>query len=184
MIQQIIELSRIQDDDSSGSREALNVNDLAVEAIERSDTDARAKSIDVTHADSGPAIVFGNRLQLLSAISNLVENAVTYSPDGSKISVSVRTEADRVLVVVTDNGIGISAEDTTRVFERFYRVDPARARSTGGTGLGLSIVKHVAASHGGTIEVWSEPGVGSTFTMALPGWESDEGEDDDPSLVG
>ncbi|NLC98476.1 MAG: sensor histidine kinase, partial [Actinomycetales bacterium] len=107
-----------------------------------------------------------------------------YSPEGSKVSVSVKRDGDDAFIVVTDSGIGIEPNDRNRVFERFYRVDPARARSTVGTGLGLSIVKHVAASHGGAIDLWSEPGVGSTFTMRLPAWDAEEGETDDQNLAG
>lgn len=184
LIQQIIDLSRIQDDEAISERAAVSLADLATEALERSETDARAKNIQLSLTAPEPAHAYGNRMQLLSAISNLVENAVTYSPEDSKVSVSVKHDGADALIVVTDNGIGIDLDDRNRVFERFYRVDPARARSTGGTGLGLSIVKHVAASHGGTIDLWSEPGVGSTFTMRLPIWDAEEGESDDQNPAG
>lgn len=184
LIQQIIDLSRVQDDEAITERSVIALGDLASEALERSGTDASAKDITLSLSISEHARVFGNRLQLLSAVNNLVENAVTYSPEASNVSVSVKLDGDDALLTVTDSGIGIEPKDRNRVFERFYRVDPARARSTGGTGLGLSIVKHVAASHGGTVELWSESGVGSTFTMRLPAWDAEEGESDDQNSAG
>lgn len=183
LIQQIIDLSRIQDDDLSGDRSAISLNDLAAEAIERSETDAQAKDIEISLAVGDTVLAYGNRMQLLSAVGNLVENAVTYSPEGSRVAVKVEQEGDQATIIVTDSGIGIDEDDRTRVFERFYRVDPARARTTGGTGLGLSIVKHVAASHGGKVELWSEPGVGSTFTLRLPAWDVEEGDEHDQNLA-
>ena len=112
--------------------------------------------------------VLGNSEQLTAAISNLVANAVSYSESGSTVLVSTKTDDSNVSISVVDQGIGIPTEEIDRIFERFYRVDPARHRSTGGTGLGLSIVKHVAASHGGDVNVWSVEGQGSTFTLTLP----------------
>ena len=110
---------------------------------------------------------------LVTAVRNLIDNAIVYSTDGTAVSVAVQTSHDQangdvVEVAVVDEGIGIPTDLTERVFERFFRVDPARSRDTGGTGLGLSIVKHVAAEHGGDVSVWSRPGRGSTFTIRLP----------------
>ncbi len=99
---------------------------------------------------------------------NLVENAIGYSPDATRVSVTVRRREGLVEIAVSDQGFGIAPGDQERIFERFYRVDPARSRQTGGTGLGLSIVKHVAANHGGDVTVWSVEGEGSTFTLRLP----------------
>jgi two-component system sensor histidine kinase SenX3 len=116
--------------------------------------------------------VWGNRGQLAAALGNLVENAVNYSPARTRVGIAARRVSahggDLIEVAVTDQGIGISDKDKERIFERFYRVDPARSRATGGTGLGLAIVKHVAASHGGEVTVWSSEGQGSTFTLRLP----------------
>lgn len=116
--------------------------------------------------------IWGNRGQLAAALGNLVENAVNYSPARTRVGIAARRLAvpggDQIEIAVTDQGIGISEKDRERVFERFYRVDPARSRATGGTGLGLAIVKHVAASHGGEVTVWSSEGQGSTFTLRLP----------------
>jgi len=103
-----------------------------------------------------------------SALSNLVQNAIAYSPKGSPVSVSRSIRGDNVAISVTDRGEGIAKADQERVFERFFRVDKARARATGGTGLGLAIVKHVAANHNGSIDLWSKPGTGSTFTLQIP----------------
>ncbi len=105
---------------------------------------------------------------LVTALSNLLDNAVAYSPPGSPVSISRRLVAGFVEIAVTDRGIGIAEDQQTRVFERFYRVDRARSRATGGTGLGLAIVKHVALNHGGDVKLWSLPGTGSTFTLRIP----------------
>ncbi|HIT74381.1 MAG TPA: sensor histidine kinase, partial [Candidatus Avipropionibacterium avicola] len=114
----------------------------------------------------------GNHVQIVTALANLVENALQYSDPGAKVVVSARrvVEQDESMVqlAVSDNGIGIPAEEQDRIFERFYRVDYARTRVDGGTGLGLSIVKHITAAHAGSIEVWSRPGEGSTFTISIP----------------
>ena len=114
--------------------------------------------------------MLGEQDQLVVAFGNLVENAVAYSDAGSRVTVSAKVVEGDVELSVTDRGVGIPAEEVDRIFERFYRVDPARARSTGGTGLGLSIVKHVAATHGGEVRVWSVEGQGSTFTLSLPAY--------------
>ena len=104
----------------------------------------------------------------MTAIHNLIENAVNYSPENTKVSIVTKRNEGVVEISVTDQGIGIAESDLARIFERFYRVDPARSRLTGGTGLGLSIVKHIALNHGGDVKVWSKVGVGSTFTLLLP----------------
>ena len=168
LVQQIIDLSRLQNDVLSDDALPIKVGELVAEACEHSLTDAEAKEIDLRHTVEPDLLVHGDRAQLHAAVSNLVENAVTYSPDGSRVAVSAKRDGDNIRITVSDNGVGISSDEVDRIFERFYRVDPARARATGGTGLGLSIVKHVAASNGGSVEVWSEPGLGSTFTLVLP----------------
>jgi len=127
-----------------------------------------------------PALmVFGDRDLLVTALRNLIDNAIRYSPENTRVGVGVRTREGVVAVSVTDQGEGLTPEDQERVFERFYRVDAARSRHTGGTGLGLSIVKHVVSNHGGEVTVWSQPGQGSTFTIRLPEME---GQDDDAGL--
>jgi len=112
--------------------------------------------------------VAANPDYLERAIANLIDNAIKYTPESGRISVSAYANGQTVTVQVTDNGIGIPKEDLSRVFERFYRVDRSRSREMGGTGLGLSIVKHVAQAHGGSVEVASTPGQGSTFRLILP----------------
>jgi two-component system sensor histidine kinase SenX3 len=178
LVQQIIDLSRLQNDTASDDPAVVKVAELVAEAAEHSATEAERKSIDIAVSLADDLFIQGDRAQLYAAVSNLVENAVTYSPDSSRVSVSATGAGDTVRISVADRGVGIANEELDRIFERFYRVDPARARSTGGTGLGLSIVKHVAASHGGSVEVWSEPGSGSTFTLVLPAWSHDMDEEE------
>ena len=110
----------------------------------------------------------GDRTHLIMAFHNLIENAINYSPVDTKVSVSTTLENGIVTISISDQGIGIPESEIERIFERFYRVDPARSRETGGTGLGLSIVKHIATKHGGEISVWSAENVGSTFSIRLP----------------
>jgi two-component system sensor histidine kinase SenX3 len=169
LVQQIIELSRLQGDDPLDMPEPVDVDDLVATAIDQSTIDAEAKGIHVLRDGEHGLVVLGNGDEMTLALGNLVANAVTYSPDNSKVVVGARANGTMVDLTVTDQGIGIPANAIDRIFERFYRVDPARHRSTGGTGLGLSIVKHVAASHGGEVRVWSVEGEGSTFTLSLPG---------------
>ncbi|MBO8202837.1 sensor histidine kinase [Streptomyces smyrnaeus] len=172
LVQELIDLSRVQNDDPLEDSESVRVDELVNEAIERSRQSADSKQITLLAGGTEGLHVWGNRGQLAAALGNLVENAVNYSPARTRVKVAGRlTQApggDLIEIAVTDQGIGISDRDKERIFERFYRVDPARSRATGGTGLGLSIVKHVAASHGGEVTVWSAEGQGSTFTLRLP----------------
>jgi two-component system sensor histidine kinase SenX3 len=168
LIQDIIDLSRLQGQDALAEPHPVELDHVVVDAVDAIRLAAQAKDIRiVTGGDSG-ATVLGDEQLLVTALRNLVDNAVNYSPEGTRVAVSVRRVADVVEVSVTDQGIGIPERDLERIFERFYRVDPARSRATGGTGLGLSIVKHVVANHGGELSVWSVEGAGSTFTMRLP----------------
>ncbi len=137
-------------------------------AVDTSAIDADARQISVVTGGAHGLEVFGSSEQITAAVSNLVANAIAYSGEGSTVLVSAKGLPDVVEISVVDQGIGIPEREVARIFERFYRVDPARHRSTGGTGLGLSIVKHVAATHGGDIRVWSAEGQGSTFTLSLP----------------
>jgi two-component system sensor histidine kinase SenX3 len=178
LVQQVIDLARLQNDNASENPMPVRVDELVSNAAEHSATEAESKSIEIAVSLADNVQVRGDRAQLHAAVSNLVENAVRYSPENSRVSVTVDGSADdTVRISVADRGMGIPSEEIDRIFERFYRVDPARARATGGTGLGLSIVKHVAASHGGSVEVWSEPGTGSTFTLVLPAWAAQREED-------
>src|SRR3954469_15164053 len=180
LVQELIDLSRVQNDDPLEDAEPVRVDELVAEAIDRCRHPAGTKQITMAAAKKTPMPpagaaelrVWGNRGQLAAALGNLVENAVNYSPARTRVGIAARRVTapggDNIEIAVTDQGIGISDKDKERVFERFYRVDPARSRATGGTGLGLAIVKHVAASHGGEVTVWSSEGQGSTFTLRLP----------------
>jgi two-component system sensor histidine kinase SenX3 len=168
LVQQIIELSRLQGDAPLEHAGIVPVSVVVTRAIDRVGVDAADKGIEIQFAGAHGLRVRGDGDQLIVALGNLVENAVAYSPDGGRVTVAAREHGANVELVVTDHGVGIPAAEIDRIFERFYRVDPARARATGGTGLGLSIVKHVAATHGGEVRVWSVPGQGSTFTLVLP----------------
>ena len=168
LVQEIIDLSRLQYDHPVESPEPVKVDEIVATAIDRSRVDAENRQIRLVSGGQPGLQVLGNESQLVIALGNLVENAIAYSEPHSQVAVGVRAADDRVEISVTDQGVGIEAGDLDRIFERFYRVDPARSRATGGTGLGLSIVKHVAASHGGEVAVWSSRGAGSTFTLRLP----------------
>jgi two-component system sensor histidine kinase SenX3 len=168
LVQQVIELSRLQGDDPLESPRPVSVDEVVRTAVDTSDMDASSKRITLVTGGETELEVYGNREQVLAAVSNLVANAVAYSGEGSAVVVNAKSTPTTVEISVVDQGIGIPAAEIDRIFERFYRVDPARHRSTGGTGLGLSIVKHVAATHGGEVKVWSVEGQGSTFTLSLP----------------
>jgi len=187
LVQQIIELSRLQGDDPIGSAAPVDLDAVIDSSIDRCRVDAEEAGIEVVREGEHGLQVMGNAPQISLALGNLVENAVAYSVEDSRVVVAARAAQDGgVDLVVTDQGIGIPQAEIDRIFERFYRVDPARARATGGTGLGLSIVKHVAASHGGEVRVWSVEGEGSTFTLCLPGDASEEppaGLADDDSQI-
>jgi two-component system sensor histidine kinase SenX3 len=168
LIQEIIEISRLQGTETVVERRNVDLAAAAREASDAARLVAQARGIDVTVAAGTTAPVLGDRDLLVMAIRNLIDNAVAYSDAGSRVTVSVGRDAGAVAVSVIDQGIGIAASEQERIFERFYRTDPARSRATGGTGLGLSIVKHIAAQHDGDVGVWSKPGVGSTFTLRIP----------------
>ncbi|MGZ4625937.1 MAG: sensor histidine kinase [Kineosporiaceae bacterium] len=168
LVQEIIDLSRLQVADALHQPEPVSVDDVVAEAVDRVSLEAQRKRIEVGVGGDHGAVVYGDHNLLVTAVRNLVDNAIVYSPDTTRVSVSVRRKDGLVEISVSDQGLGIAPDDLERIFERFYRVDPARSRATGGTGLGLSIVKHVAANHGGEVTVWSVEGEGSTFTLRLP----------------
>jgi len=168
LVQQIIALSRLQDTDPLSDASPVSISTVIDIAVSQSQTNAEARSIDLAIDSEIQAPVFGDQEQLVMALHNLIENAINYSPEKTKVAISTRVVANLVEIVVKDQGIGIAEREQKRIFERFYRVDPARSRETGGTGLGLSIVKHVVANHGGDVAVWSQIGEGSTFTLRLP----------------
>jgi two-component system sensor histidine kinase SenX3 len=167
-IDDLMELSRIELGEES-VRETVDVVDIVSAAIDRSAALAETRQIRIAVLDlpDGVAIA-GNRRQLVSALGNLVENAVKYSEPAGQVQIRVRVEGSFAELMVADQGIGIPTADHDRIFERFYRVDKGRSRDTGGTGLGLAIVRHVATNHGGEVLVSSAEGEGSTFVMRLP----------------
>jgi len=168
LVQEVINLSRLQDEDPLKNAEVLDVATIAREAIDESRLAAEKQKIEIVFSDQERCSVLGDKGQLRMAMSNLINNAINYSPVSTRVGIGVNCKDDLVEFTVTDQGVGIPEKDLERIFERFYRVDPARSRETGGTGLGLSIVKHVASNHGGDISVWSLEGQGSTFTLRLP----------------
>ncbi len=171
LIQEIIQISRIQGGESVLDHDPIDVASVIHEAFEGAALAAEARDISLVADLRDRPQVLGDRDLLVMAVRNLVDNAVLFSEPGARVTTSVTCKGDVVSIAVLDQGIGIEAKEQERIFERFYRSDPARARDTGGTGLGLSIVKHVALQHGGAVTVWSQPNVGSTFTLALPRFE-------------
>lgn len=176
LVQEIIQLSRVQDSDPLQEAQSLSINDLLKEALDQCRTTAESRRIALAYSETEDAKVLGDRDQLTMAVHNLIENAINYSPTDTQVSVITSIEKNIVTISVADQGIGIPDSEIERIFERFYRVDPARSRETGGTGLGLSIVKHIVSKHGGEISVWSSENVGSTFSIRLPIQSIKEGE--------
>lgn len=167
IVDDLLDLSRVE----FGGTEVWTDIDLAtvlVEVVSTNQHAAKRQGLGLSLTGSAELLVRGDRSQLVSVFSNLVDNAIKYSEIGGVVNVSSTIKGDEIMVSVTDHGIGIAERDQKRIFERFYRVDKARSRATGGTGLGLSIVRHIVLEHGGAIDIRSEEGVGSTFTVRLP----------------
>ena len=176
MVGELIELSRLQGAERLPDLVSVDADSVVQEAISRHKVAADNADIAIsTDAPSGLQVL-GDQGLLVTAVANLISNAIAYSPDSSTVSISRRRRGDEVEISVTDRGIGIALADQERVFERFFRVDKARSRATGGTGLGLAIVKHVAANHNGSIRLWSRPGTGSTFTLSIPAYGGTDDE--------
>jgi two-component system sensor histidine kinase SenX3 len=168
LVQELLDLSRLQGGDPLPDSTTVSLDDVVREAVDRVGPVAEAKQIEVVVATDLDVSTAGSEAQLVTAVGNLLDNAIAYSAEGTRVAVSVQERDGMSEITVTDQGIGIAAADQQRIFERFYRVDAARSRATGGTGLGLAIVKHIVSNHGGDIAVWSQPGSGSTFTIRLP----------------
>jgi len=173
LVNELITLSRLQGADPLPDLAVLEVDAVVAEAHARSAIVAENAGMTITLDEPSGLLVKGDRQMLVTALVNLLANAVHYSSAGNTVSISRAVRNGFVQIAVTDRGIGIAPENQSRVFERFFRIDPARSRSTGGTGLGLAIVKHVAANHGGSAVLWSKPGTGSTFTLLLPHFRQD-----------
>ncbi len=168
IIDDLLDLSRIENEESP-PREPVLVNLVMAEAGERVHAAAEQRDVEIKLVEPSPPVaVLGDRRQLTSALYNLLENAVKFSYEGGIVEFTGTVDGDDIVVAVSDKGLGIPTRDLERIFERFYRVDHGRSRSTGGTGLGLSIVRHVANSHRGSVNVESREGEGSTFTLRLP----------------
>ena len=167
LIQEIIEISRIQGGESVIEHEPVDAAEVIDEVLESVRVMAEEKDIALVTDVSAHPVVMGDHDLLMMAARNLVDNAISYSEPGSRVTIKLAVVDEVAQLSVIDQGIGVPAAEQDRIFERFYRTDPARSRETGGTGLGLSIVKHVVLQHSGTVQLWSEPAVGSTFTIRL-----------------
>jgi two-component system sensor histidine kinase SenX3 len=185
LVQDLITLSRIQAAEPVPDPNPVDLGAVVAEVLDRCRMKASARGIELAEScdeELEELEVLGDEDLLVTALRNLVENAVAYSPEKTRVVVSVtRDGINAAQISVADQGIGIPERDLERIFERFYRVDPARSRATGGTGLGLAIVKHVVAAHGGKVTVWSKEGVGSTFTLRLPAFRNTPAADGSPA---
>jgi len=168
LVQDMITLSRIQAAEPMPDPARVELDSVVAEALDRGRMKATARGIELAYTGTRRLAVLGDEELLVTALRNLLDNAVAYSPEKTRVLVSTRLDGNMVELSVADQGIGIPERDLERIFERFYRVDPARSRVTGGTGLGLAIVKHVTAAHDGKVTVTSKEGAGSTFTLRLP----------------
>jgi two-component system sensor histidine kinase SenX3 len=168
LIKDVVQLSRIQSAEVVANAEVVDLSTVVMEALDRNSYRAESRNVKITYDAPEGVEVIGDPEMLTVAVKNLIENAILYSDEGAPVGVGLRQVDDVAEIVVTDSGLGIPQEDQARIFERFYRVDPSRSRSTGGPGLGLAIVKHVASTHNGEVKLFSKPGVGSTFTLCIP----------------
>jgi two-component system, OmpR family, sensor histidine kinase SenX3 len=182
LVQDLITLSRIQAAEPVPDPNPVELAAVVAEVLDRCRMKAGARGIELEWTCDEGLAVLGDEDLLVTALRNLLENAVAYSPEKTRVVVSAtRDGASTAQISVADQGIGIPERDLERIFERFYRVDPARSRATGGTGLGLAIVKHVVAAHSGKVTVWSKEGVGSTFTLRLPAIRNTPAADGSPA---
>jgi two-component system sensor histidine kinase SenX3 len=168
LVQDIIQLSRLQGAEVSRSAQVVAIADVIEEAVDRNAVLAAQRDVKIKVDAATGVKVLGDREMLVTAFKNLIENAIVYSDEGSQVGVGVRQKHGVAAIAVADSGVGIAPEHQARIFERFYRADASRSRQTGGTGLGLAIVKHIAIKHRGDVQLFSQPGVGSTFTFRIP----------------
>ncbi|OZV77270.1 two-component sensor histidine kinase [Micromonospora echinospora] len=174
LVHELLELTRLQGAEPQPAPEPVAVDWVVAEVLDRTRTTAAARRVAIAVEGERSLTVYGNDNQIATAVANLVENAIIYSGADTTVTVTVSSGDEHVKVAVADQGIGIAPTDVDRIFERFYRADQARSRSTGGTGLGLAIVKHIASNHGGRVDVSSTLGGGSTFTLRLPARPPDD----------
>ena len=168
LVQDLIDLSRLEVNDPLVPADRVSIDRVVMKAVDQLRLAAQQRSIAVVVGGEHNLEVLGDEGQLVTALRNLIDNALSYSPEQTRVAIGVRRADDLVEICVADQGPGIPESDQLRIFERFYRIDPARSRRTGGTGLGLAIVKHITTNHGGEVSVWSAEGAGSTFTLRLP----------------
>jgi two-component system, OmpR family, sensor histidine kinase SenX3 len=168
LVQDLITLSRIQAAEPVPDPRCVSLDAVVAEALDRCRMKANARGITLNLTSVPGLSVYGDEDLLVTALRNLLENAVAYSPERTRVQVCLSRSDGSAELSVADQGIGIPERDLERIFERFYRVDPARSRATGGTGLGLAIVKHVMLAHNGRVTVHSVEGTGSTFTLYIP----------------
>lgn len=168
LVTDIVDLTRLQAADSLHEPRRVDIATVVREAVDSTAVAAESRDIALDTVVGRGLTTFGDEDLLVTAVRNLVTNAVNYSEPGTRVAVRAARRGDTVEIVVADHGRGIPLAEQDRIFERFYRIDPARSRATGGTGLGLAIVKHVCSTHGGTVSVWSQEGKGATFTIRLP----------------
>lgn len=168
LTQEIIELSRLQSADALENPERVSVDSVIARAVDANRVAAESHRITLVAQTDPDAVAWGDESMLVTAVHNLIANAIQYSPDGTRVGIGALHRDGAIEIAVTDQGVGIPEAERERVFERFFRLDNARSRQTGGTGLGLAIVKHVVQNHGGEVRVWSQQGHGSTFTIRLP----------------
>ncbi|MDR1464850.1 MAG: hypothetical protein LBJ11_06080 [Oscillospiraceae bacterium] len=164
LIEDIIMLSELDETDSLPNMELVNLAEIAANVAETLAQKAERYAV-VLRSETPDVWVSGSPSLLHELLFNIVDNSIKYNKRGGSVVVSLREEAGQAMLTVEDTGIGIPPEHQERVLERFYRVDKSRSKRTGGTGLGLSIVKHIAAVHGGTVELQSRPGCGTTVTV-------------------
>ena len=176
LVENMLLATKIENSSYSFPKDKFNLSELVEKVVERLQVHA-CNSQTIKCSVSPNIYLIGDAFAMNSVLINLIENAVNYSPENTRVSVTTSLQNGVLNIAVADQGIGIPEREHERIFERFYRVDPARSRETGGTGLGLSIVKHIINKHGGEINIWSVENVGSTFTVRLPLVEfSDGGE--------
>ena len=177
LVDDLLTLSRLESSPENIERVPVDFAHVVRQACDAVSARTRDAGLALEVSADDAVRVMGDPEALRRLVDNLVVNAVTYTPSGGAVRVSLAATAGRAVLVVADSGIGIGAEHLDRIFERFYRIDKARSRSKGGTGLGLSIVKHAVNLHGGDIAVESRPGAGSTFTVSIPLARDGEGPD-------
>ena len=173
LVTDLVELSMVQSEAALRNSTVVSISECVSEAVDAMQIAAEQRDIHIVVQEIDEGIqVFGDEGQLVTAMRNLISNAIKYSAAHTRVGIGAKVVDDQVQIFVADQGSGISESDQLRIFERFYRVDPARSRETGGTGLGLSIVKNVCINHGGDVSVWSRAGHGSTFTLQFPIYQS------------